>query len=84
MLYYKIILFLIKLKGKIILNLREELIEKYNITGRVGFTKPKTYDEAMLLIDTICEYNESKEETVVYNLSDITSKLRKFFAEDFN
>ena len=67
------------------MGLREELLEKYNVTGRIGFTRPKDYNDAIAIINTICEvYEEEPTEPIVYNLSDITNKLKSFFAEDFN
>ena len=65
--------------------IREELIEKYRYTGRVGFNSPQTMNEAMELIDTIVKlYNESEEvvEPEILNLCDITEKLRNYFNED--
>lgn len=60
---------------------RRELIERYEETGRVGFNKPKSLDEALELINTISRlYENDKEvENVVISLSDITEKLRTFF-----
>ena len=67
------------------MNLREQLLEKYNATGKIGFSRPKSLEEALSIIETLCEaYDEPKEEFAVYNLSDITNKLRSFFNEDFN
>ena len=61
--------------------IRRELIERYEETGRDGFNKPKSLDEALQLIDTISRLyeNDKEPENIVISLSDITEKLRTFF-----
>ena len=61
--------------------IRRELIERYEGTGRVGCNKPKSLDEALQLIDTISRLyeNDKEPENIVISLSDITEKLRTFF-----
>lgn len=70
---------------------RDELIERYKQTGKIGFTKPNTEEEAYQIIETLAQVfekdeekiaNEVVEETVI-NLSDITERLRNFF-KNFN
>ena len=61
--------------------IRKELIERYNATGRIGFTKPKNVDEAMSIIETLVNVHEEEQpkEELVVNLSDMTKKLKEFF-----
>lgn len=61
---------------------RQELKERYESTGRIGFFKPKDINEAYSIIETLSEvYRQQKEEPeeVVLNLSDLTERLRNFF-----
>ena len=61
--------------------IRKELLERYNTTGRIGLSKPKNYDEAISIIETLVNIHDDTEqqEEVVINLSDMTEKLREFF-----
>lgn len=61
--------------------IRKELLERYNTTGRIGLAKPKNYDEAVSIIETLVNIHDDTEqqEEVVINLSDMTEKLREFF-----
>ena len=66
--------------------IKAELIERYNETGKIGFTKPETEQEAYQIIETLSQLfneNEDNEEETVINLSDITERLRNFF-KNFN
>ena len=60
--------------------IRDELIERYNETGRVGLSKPKSVSEALKMIDTIVDLYEEEEEPQEYNftLKDITNRLRTY------
>lgn len=61
---------------------KQELIERYNETGKIGFTKPATREEAYQIIETLSQFYQEEtepEEEIVINLSDITEKLRNFF-----
>ena len=64
------------------MNLKEELLERYHSTGRVGFCTPKTLKEAYSLIDTIVKLYEqatsTEKEEVVLSLSVMTQKLMDF------
>lgn len=66
---------------------KNELIERYQQTGKIGFTKPATEEEAYQIIETLAQVFERDEEEVVeetvINLSDITERLRNFF-KNFN
>ena len=61
--------------------IRKELIERYNATGKIGFTKPKNFEEAMSIIETLTNIHEedSQQEEIIVNLSDMTKKLKEFF-----
>lgn len=61
--------------------IRKELLERYNTTGRIGLSKPKNYDEAISIIETLVNIHDDTEqqEEVVINLSDMTERLREFF-----
>lgn len=65
------------------MDLKEELLERYHSTGRVGFCNPKTLQEAYSLIDTIVKLYEedttNEKEEVVISLSEMTEKLKNFF-----
>jgi ABC-type Fe3+-hydroxamate transport system substrate-binding protein len=69
---------------------KNELIERYQQTGKIGFTKPATEEEAYQIIETLAQVFERDEEVAkevveetVINLSDITERLRNFF-KNFN
>ena len=57
---------------------RQELIERYEKTGKLGFTKPNSKEEAYALIDLIANYEEP-EEKVILNITDLTNKMKCFF-----
>ena len=61
--------------------IRKELLERYNTTGRIGLSKPKNYDEAISIIETLVNIHDDTEqqEEVVINLSDMTKRLKEFF-----
>ena len=60
-------------------SLKDELIERYEQTGRIGFHKPKTKEEAYELIETILDcYNTPEPETITINLSDLTKSMNNF------
>ena len=59
--------------------IRDELIERYNETGRVGLSKPKSISEAFKMIDTIVDlYEEEEKEEYNFTLKDITNRLRTY------
>ena len=62
--------------------LKDELIERYLATGKIGFVKPKSLEEAYSIIDTVVGiYNEDIEETevVTVNLKELTEQMKNFF-----
>lgn len=61
------------------MNVREELLERYQQTGKIGFIKPKNLDEAISIIDSLtCAYEEEPEEVVI-TLPEITERMKNFF-----
>ena len=51
-------------------SLKQELLERYENTGRVGFAKPQSIEEAYSLIDTICElYNNEQNKQIAEDLN---------------
>ena len=61
--------------------IKQELIERYEQTGKIGFSKPATREEAYQLIETLsnlCESN-TEPEIVTLSLTQLTDKLREFF-----
>lgn len=58
--------------------IRNELIERYESTGRVGLTKPRNHTEAMQLIETVVDLYEEEPEEYNFTLKDITNKLKEF------
>lgn len=63
-------------------SLRQELIERYEATGKVGFAKPASKAEAISMIETVVAmYEEPKnsvKEEVVVNIHDLTERIRNF------
>lgn len=70
---------------------RQELLERYENTGRVGLNKIRSRKKALSLIDTISQLyeddpetllnedpNEDDQEEIVFSLTDISNKLIKF------
>ena len=46
-----------------------ELLERYNQTGKIGFVKPKSLDEALEMIEIISKfYDEEPVEEISLNL----------------
>lgn len=66
---------------------KNELIERYKETGKIGFTKPADDKEAYQIIETLAQVfskdEEPEEQETIINLSDITERLRNFF-KNFN
>lgn len=68
--------------------IKEQLIERYINTGKVGFTKLSSMDEALHLIDNIILMYDSPNQTIpqkeveIVNLCDMTEKLRNYFKDD--
>lgn len=65
------------------MNLRQELIQRYETTGRVGLEKPKSRAEAMKLIETVIwMYNEQTKETInesiKINIHSLSERIKKF------
>ena len=54
--------------------LRQDLLERYLSTGKVGLTKPKSDAEAIDLIETVVELYD--DTPVTMTLSEISNKLR--------
>lgn len=55
-------------------SLKQELIERYQNTGKVGFTKPESDEEAYSLIATIVQlYNNEKDEEITQNIEDLSN-----------
>ena len=68
-------------KGSLRMDIREELLERYQQTGKIGFIKPKNLDEAMSIIDNLtCAYEEEPEEVII-TLSEVDDKMKKFFTK---
>lgn len=62
--------------------IKKELIERYEETGKIGFTKPATKEEAYQIIETLAQVfkeDDEPQEEIVINLSDVTERLRNFF-----
>lgn len=61
--------------------IKQELIERYEQTGKIGFAKPATRAEAYQLIEALSNIYEAKEEPeiVTLSLTQLTDKLREFF-----
>ena len=61
------------------MDVREELLERYQQTGKIGFIKPKSLDEAISIIDSLtCAYEEEPEEIII-TLPHIVKKMKNFF-----
>lgn len=60
--------------------IKKELIERYQQTGKIGFAKPSSEKEAYALIDLILNYESpEKEEKIILNIPDLTRKMQQFF-----
>ena len=61
------------------MSIKQELLERYNATGKIGFVKPINDNEAYKMIETIADmYNEEPEE-IVLTLDDIATRMKTFF-----
>ena len=47
-------------------SLREELLERYKNTGKIGFTKPKSDEEAYALIETVISLYQKEENSKIH------------------
>lgn len=63
------------------LSIREELIERYNATGKIGLTKPKSRQEAMSLIETLTLLYEDEPEEQIFTLKEVSNRLKEFFRD---
>ena len=66
------------------MTIKEELLERYLNTGKIGFLKPKSLEEAYSIIDVVSEmYEEDNkcEEVITISLHDIAEKMRNFFTD---
>lgn len=63
-------------------DIRQELLERYQSTGKIGFVKPKNEAEAYAIISTLSEMYDIKEEQpkqeITISLSELTEKLKEF------
>lgn len=62
-------------------DLRQELLERYLSTGKIGFLKPKNLNEANSIIQTLTELyavDEQPKEEITISLTELTHKLREF------
>ena len=63
-------------------DIKQELIERYQATGKIGFIKPQSIEEAYSIIDTLSETYEIEStqpvEEVTISISELTQKLREF------
>lgn len=55
--------------------LRRELIERYLSTGKVGFQKPKSDEEAIDLIESVVELYDVKPTT--FTLTEMSNKFKE-------
>ena len=63
------------------MDVREELLERYQQTGKIGFLKPKNLDEAISIIDSLTYAYEEEPEEIVITLSEITERMKNFFSK---
>lgn len=54
--------------------IRRELIERYLSTGKVGFQKPKSDEEAIDLIESVVELYDTKPTTLT--LTEMSNKFK--------
>ena len=54
---------------------KAELIERYMITGKIGFIKPKNMNEALEVAETISSIYENDEEKT-YSLSELAYMMK--------
>ena len=53
-----------------------ELIERYAVTGKIGFIKPKCFNEALEIIETISSIYTNNEDTHTYSLSELAEMMK--------
>lgn len=53
-----------------------ELIERYVVTGKIGFIKPKCFNEALEIIETISSIYTNNEDTHTYSLSELAEMMK--------
>lgn len=62
------------------MNIREELITRYTETGRIGFVKPKSYQEAIEIINAIAGEEPQEEQKIAMpekmTIADLTNYLK--------
>lgn len=54
--------------------LRRDLLQRYLSTGKVGFQKPKTDEEAIDLIETVVNLYDAKPTTIT--LTEMSNKFK--------
>lgn len=60
------------------MSLEKRLIERFYKTGKIGFIKPRSLNEALEIVNLLVQ-TEQELEKPVYSLSDLTEKLKDFF-----
>ena len=56
--------------------IESELIERYTVTGKIGFIKPKCFNEALEIIETISSIYTNNEDTHTYSLSELAEMMK--------